>query len=136
MRELTATDANCHTASTALVLFAHGARDPEWAEPIRRLRTQIHQHNPALPVELAFFEYMSPTLDACVDGLIRAGCGRIVVLPVFIASGGHLKRDVPALLTRLRQSHPDTAIELAAPVGESSAVLAAMAQHALTLLAS
>lgn len=134
MRALTTTAANGGTTNAALVLFAHGARDPEWAAPIRRMRTQILQHNPALPVELAFFEYMSPTLDACVDGLIRTGCGRIVVLPVFIASGGHLKRDVPALLTRLRQSHPGTAIELAAPVGESAVVLAAMAQHALALL--
>ncbi|HQO28938.1 MAG TPA: CbiX/SirB N-terminal domain-containing protein [Accumulibacter sp.] len=134
MSELTDDVADCTTTSTALVLFAHGARDPEWAEPIRRLRTQIQQHSALLPVELAFFEYMSPTLDACVGELIRAGCGRIVVLPVFIASGGHLKRDVPALLARLRQSYPGTAIDLAAPVGESAVVLAAMAQHALTLL--
>ena len=47
---------------TALILFAHGARDPEWANPMRRIRAAVMQQAPAMRVELAFLEFMSPNL--------------------------------------------------------------------------
>ncbi|HNC19112.1 MAG TPA: CbiX/SirB N-terminal domain-containing protein, partial [Accumulibacter sp.] len=101
---------------------------------IRRIRATLVQRDAGLRVELAFFEFMSPTLADCVDGLIAEGSRRIVVLPLFIASGGHLKRDIPALLEHLRQRHPETEFELAAPVGEAETVIQAMAEHACALL--
>ncbi|MBL8397703.1 MAG: CbiX/SirB N-terminal domain-containing protein [Candidatus Accumulibacter sp.] len=132
--QATTHDNRDHPANTALILFAHGARDPEWAAPIRRIRALLGQRDADLRVELAFFEFMSPTLADCVARLIADGSRRIVVLPLFIASGGHLKRDIPALLADLRQRHPQTEFELAAPVGEADAVIQAMAEHAYGLL--
>lgn len=119
----------------ALVLFAHGARDPEWAGPIRRVRAAIQAQRPETWVELAFLEFMAPTLDDCVAGLAAEGIERIVVLPMFIAQGGHLKRDVPALIARLQERFPDLTMELAPAVGETAAVVEAMAAAALALLA-
>ena len=29
--------------TTALILFAHGARDPEWANPMRRVQAAIRK---------------------------------------------------------------------------------------------
>ena len=48
--------------TTALILFAHGARDPEWANPMRRVQAVVRQRMSAVPVELAFLEFMAPTL--------------------------------------------------------------------------
>lgn len=116
---------------TAIILFAHGARDPEWANPMRRVQAVIRQRTGAMPVELAFLEFMAPSLPDCVDKLIAGGAEKIVIVPMFIARGGHLKTDVPLLLDRLRSTYPKVDISLNGPVGEHEGVIEAMAAAAL-----
>ena len=118
---------------TALILFAHGARDPEWAEPMRRVCAAVREQAPELRVELAFLEFIQPDLRSCAESLVAECCERILVVPMFIARGGHLKRDVPLLLEELRQRHPQTCFELAAAIGEAEPIVQAMARHALAL---
>lgn len=118
---------------TALILFAHGARDPEWANPMRRVRAAIRQRVPDVSVELAFLEFMAPTLPDCAAALAAGGAAKIVVLPMFIARGGHLKQEVPAMLEALRLAHPGVEFELAGAVGEHDTVVRAMAAAALEI---
>ena len=58
---------------TALILFAHGARDPEWANPMRRVQAAVRQRVTDIPVELAFLEFLPPTLPECAAQLIEQG---------------------------------------------------------------
>ena len=116
----------------AVILFAHGARDPEWANPMRRVRAALLAQQPALRVELAFLEFMAPTLVDCAGALAAEGFTAIAVVPMFIAQGGHLKNDVPLLLDGVRAAHPGLRIALAPPVGEAEAVIQAMADYAGT----
>ncbi|MBL8404731.1 MAG: CbiX/SirB N-terminal domain-containing protein [Dechloromonas sp.] len=117
--------------NTALILFAHGARDPEWANPMRRVQAAVRSLNPTLSVELAFLEFMAPNLADCIAGLIGGGVKKIVIMPMFIARGGHLKRDVPELLAALRIAHPDVEFVLGDAIGENEIVVQAMATAAL-----
>lgn len=119
---------------TALILFAHGARDPEWAEPMRRVQAAICRRAPEQQVALAFLEFMTPTLPECVADLIGQGVKRISVLPLFIARGGHLKRELPEMMESLRASFPAVEFVLAGAVGEDDAVIEAMAEVALKVI--
>lgn len=118
---------------TALILFAHGARDPEWAQPITRVRRAVMTRSPDLRIETAFLEFMAPDLRDCAELLVADGFERIVVVPMFIAQGGHLKRDVPILLGELRQNHPQVCFEQACPIGEDETIVQAMAAHVVAL---
>lgn len=122
--------------TTAIILFAHGARDPEWASPLRRVQAAIRQQAGEVPVELAFLEFMTPTLPECAAALVAGGAENILVVPMFIAQGGHLKRDVPEMLTRLRSTHPEARFSLSGAIGEEAAVIRAMADAALKLAGS
>lgn len=117
--------------TTAIILFAHGARDPEWANPLRRVQAAIRQRTGSVPVELAFLEFMAPNLPECVATLVAGGVSNILVLPMFIAQGGHLKRDVPEMLALLRSTHPEVRFLLAGAIGENEIVVQAMAEAAL-----
>jgi sirohydrochlorin cobaltochelatase len=110
-----------------LILFAHGARDPRWAEPFERLRQKIQVARPGLPVALAYLELMAPDLGTAVDQMVASGCTELRVVPAFLGQGGHVRRDLPELVERAAARHAGLTIELALPLGESDAVLDRMA---------
>lgn len=116
--------------SSVVILFGHGARDPEWAAPMRRIREHMLVRPDAPAVELAFLEFMQPTLPDAIVRIAASGVQRIAIVPIFLGQGGHLKRDLPILLEQVRAAHPECEITLAAAVGESASVIAAMADYA------
>jgi len=116
---------------TGLILFAHGARDPRWAEPFERLQRKIQSARPGLPVLLAYLEIMQPDLAGAADALIAAGCRSLRVVPVFLGQGGHVRDDLPAMIATLAARHPAIAIAVATPVGEHDAVLDRIADVAI-----
>lgn len=114
-----------------IVLFGHGARDPAWAGPMQRMAARMAQSAPQVPVRLAFLEFMTPTLAAAIDDMVANGVDAIRIVPVFLAQGGHLKRDVPELVAGVAQRHPGVAIDLSPAAGEAPAVVDAIATYAL-----
>lgn len=114
-------------SARGLILFAHGARDPEWALPFEDIRARVSSRRPDLAVALAYLDIMSPRLDAAVDRMVAEGAADITVAPLFMAQGGHLKTDVPRLLGDAQRRHPGLGLHLLAPVGEVEAVLSAIA---------
>jgi sirohydrochlorin cobaltochelatase len=117
-----------------LILFAHGARDPRWAAPFEAVTRRIAELRPGVQVRLAFLELMSPSLAEAGAELSAAGCIRVDVLPMFLGTGGHLRKDLPPMLQALRDAHPAVAWRLHDAVGEQPAVQQAMAETALALL--
>ena len=114
-----------------ILLFGHGARNAEWAQPFHRIRDAILAREPEALVAPGFLELMRPTFDEGVDCLVRQGATEIVVVPIFMAAGSHIKKDLPQLAASAMDRHAGLTIELAAPVGEAATVLAAMADYAL-----
>jgi len=123
-------------ARQALVLFAHGARDARWREPFDRLHARLTAMLPDCAVRLAFLELMAPDLPATLTQLAAQQIGDILVVPVFFGQGGHLRRDLPALLDDCRARLPGIRIRCAAAVGEADSVLDAIAAYCATALAS
>lgn len=114
-------------ADSAIILFAHGARDPQWAEPFQRIREQVKALRPGVPVALAFLELMEPGLVECVADLAAQGVRKMTLVPLFMAQGGHLKKDLPLLVKALQVDHPGVTIQVTPAIGESAMLLAAIA---------
>jgi sirohydrochlorin cobaltochelatase len=114
--------------SQAIILFAHGARDPEWARPMQRLTDAMRLAEPGIAVHTAFLEFMTPDLVTAAEQAVQAGATTLIVVPVFLAQGGHVRRDVPLMLERIQEQHPAVRIELRAAIGEAQAVIDAMAR--------
>ena len=115
-----------------IVLFAHGSRDPEWAAPFRQVCQRVRTNRPEYPIELAFLESMSPTLEEAIGTLAEQGASAITVFPLFMAQGGHLKEDVPRILDSIRASHPHVPICLETAVGNVPEILDAIAAWILS----
>ncbi|MGK2900676.1 MAG: sirohydrochlorin chelatase [Burkholderiaceae bacterium] len=118
----------------ALLLFAHGARDPYWAEPFEAVARRVRAREPQLAVQLAFLEFMTPTLADAAERLVRAGSTRVDVVPLFLGAGGHVRKDLPALLAGLVTAHPQVQWQLRRAIGEIDSVIEALARAALDCL--
>ena len=57
----------------AIILFGHGAGDARWREPFDRLASLWKVHYPNTPVELAFLEFMRPSLEEAVASQVLVG---------------------------------------------------------------
>jgi len=114
-------------AASAIVLFAHGARDPDWARPFRRLVAELGERLPGERIALAFLESMQPSLPDCAAALYAEGVRNLRVVPVFLGSGGHLKADLPDLAAGIRTRFKDLAVTVEPPIGEQPGVIAAIA---------
>jgi sirohydrochlorin cobaltochelatase len=111
----------------AIILFAHGARDPEWAQPFKAIQSLARARLADTPIELAFLEIMRPDLASAAAELLQRGVKQITVVPLFMAQGGHLKHDVPRLIDAIQRDHPNVKMHLTPPIGEVDAVLHAIA---------
>ena len=110
-----------------IILFAHGARDPAWAQPFEAVRAHVEQLRPDSRVTLAFLEFMTPSLPDAAQRLAVQGCTDIQVVPLFLGAGGHVRKDLPQLMQTLAQQHPDVHWTLQPAIGEDPEVIAAMA---------
>ena len=113
---------------TALILFAHGARDPRWALPFEAVAAEVRRQWPQAQVRLAYLEFMSPGLVEAAEAALAQGAVHIRVVPLFLGAGGHVRKDLPMLMDTLRQRHPAARFELEVAIGERAEVVAAMAR--------
>ena len=121
------------SAKTGLLLFAHGARDPRWAQPFEQVAAAVRAARPAQPVRLAYLDFMLPDLRTAAAELAIEGCTHVDVLPLFLGAGGHVRQDLPLLLDELRERHAGVGFALHVAIGETPALIAAMTSIALSL---
>ena len=125
---------NLATPLAGLLLFAHGARDPRWAQPFEAVAEHVRAARSGTPVRLAYLEFMTPGLVEAGAELVAQGCQRIEVMPLFLGAGGHVRKDLPVLMDALRLAHPGVRFGLHPAVGEVDSVVQAMAVAALATL--
>lgn len=114
------------TTQTALVLLAHGSRDPRWREPFERLYLQVRRDSDS--IKLAYMEFICPTLMDIAEECVREGRKHLRVLPLFMAAGAHLATDIPNIVQEIHERHPELSLEVLAPIGENPWMISLMTE--------
>lgn len=118
--------------TTAVVLFAHGSRDPLWRTPIEAVAAQIRSLQPGMPVRCAYLELCEPALPQAASDLVAKGIRTLRIFPVFFGVGKHAREDLPVLVEEIRAAHPGVSVELLPAAGEHPELTALMARIALS----
>ena len=97
-----------------VILLAHGSSDQRWCETFQQLAEPTLQsvNNSAI----AYMELAEPSLHHVIASGKEAGISRFTIVPLFLAAGRHLRKDVPAMIAELESQH-DVSIHLADPIG-------------------
>jgi len=115
----------------AIILFAHGSRDPMWHKPIQAVAERINQRSPSTVVRCAYLELTDPNLPHVANDLVAEGATSLNVVPMFLGVGRHAREDLPALIQTLKTAHPAVDIHCQPAVGEQDSLLDLLAEIAL-----
>ncbi len=115
----------------AIILFAHGSRDPLWHKPIQAVAKRIADRDSTVLVRCAYLELTEPDLLHVADELAEAGVTSICVVPLFLGVGKHAREDLPVLISQVQSTHPKMAVMCQRAVGEQERLLDLLAEIAL-----
>lgn len=104
-----------------IVLVAHGTRDPAGARVTETLADGVRAALPGVTVRVAYADVRSPNVT---DVLLE--CDELaVVVPAFLASGYHVRSDIPAQIAASGRRD----VVLAAPFGPAPELVAVMIER-------
>ena len=100
----------------AIILLAHGSSDTRWCETFEKLAGPTLESVPGS--RIAYMELAEPSMDTVIAEGAKHGTRNYTIVPLFLAAGRHLRKDVPGMIADLETAHGVT-ISLAAPIGEN-----------------
>jgi len=116
---------------TGWIVFAHGSSVEAANDAVRAVTAALALRGGYPLTETAFLEGGKPDLPEACRRLLERGADRIVVLPYFLTSGLHLKRDLPRLIAEVRESCPGLSIETTPPLDGHAALVDILLTRAL-----
>lgn len=78
---------------TAVVLVAHGTRDPRGSETVRRLAGRVAESLPTHEVALAYVDVQEPLVGEVLDDVMTRHSS-VVVVPLLLSRGFHVDVDI------------------------------------------
>ncbi|RKR67053.1 sirohydrochlorin cobaltochelatase [Acidovorax sp. 94] len=117
-------------AQAAIILFAHGSRDPLWRAPMEAVAVRIATQDPKRQVVCAYLELCAPSLPDATSQVVSLGATQVTVVPMFLGTGKHAREDLPLLVQDLRAAHPGVHFHVQTAIGEDPRMTALMAEIA------
>lgn len=90
------------SGSTALLVLAHGSRDPRHAATVTALCARVARLRPRLRVEPCFLEFNAPSVPRALERLRAEGVRDVVAVPLLLSRAFHAKTDIPGVLADAR----------------------------------
>jgi sirohydrochlorin ferrochelatase len=108
-----------HRSDFAVILLAHGTREPEASSPVHRYARALAKRT-TLRVEPCLREFIEPSVPTVVKKLKDEGIRNIFVLPFFLFKSGHVTRDIQEDVKAEQEKHPEIKFQIGEPLGEDS----------------
>ena len=74
--------------------------------------------------ETAFLSFASPDLAEAVARLAKKRVEKIIVMPIFLVRGNHIKCDIPQQMALIKNAHPDIEFVSTRHLGADPAIAA------------
>ncbi|GAA2449932.1 sirohydrochlorin chelatase [Streptomyces macrosporus] len=110
----------------ALLVVAHGSRDPRHAATVAALCERLRDLRPEVRVEIGHLDFNAPSVPQALTRLHAEGVRRVVALPLLLTRAFHAKADIPAVLGETVARLPRLAVHQAAVLGPDRLLTAAL----------
>jgi sirohydrochlorin cobaltochelatase len=103
-------------ARTGILVVGHGSREQASNLEFERLVEHLRAHRPEFEVRHAYVELAEPPLADGLDAIARSN-DRVIVIPCFLFTAGHVKNDIPLALAAVRPKFPKVRFEAGRVLG-------------------
>lgn len=103
----------------ALVLLSHGSRQAAANQEMVALAQRMAAlDDPSFSeIRYAFQQFAEPSFEAVIADLAHRGFQQVVVCPLFLSSGNHVREDLPAMIAQATDRHPGLQISTTPHLG-------------------
>jgi sirohydrochlorin ferrochelatase len=115
---------------TALLLIAHGSRQPHANADLEHVAQSIRDLGSYPIVVAAYLELAPPSIAQGGQQCVTAGAQRVIMLPYFLSAGLHVREDLTQARTELARAHPTVEFLLAEPLGRHPSLVAVALERA------
>ncbi|MFZ5632394.1 MAG: sirohydrochlorin chelatase [Bacillota bacterium] len=102
---------------TGVILLSHGSRLPEAQKTLKELVEQVKAGGNFDLVTGASLQFNRPDLQTAVAQTVSAGMDRVIVAPLFLYMGMHMKKDIPEILDEERKKYPHVRFDMTGNIG-------------------
>ena len=100
-----------------VMVCGHGSRDEGAVTEFARVAKGLRKLMPETPVEYGYLEFATPIIRDGLDALRDQGVTRILAVPGMLFAAGHVKNDIPYVLSTYAAKHEGVTIELGKELG-------------------
>ncbi len=108
-----------------LFILAHGSRSPEAGKQLENVVKNIEDKGVGAFqfIEYGAMELSKPSFPEGIEKLVNKGVKEIVIVPLFLFFGNHIKKDIPKILEDIKKQHPEVKFTLTNPIGDDSRIV-------------
>ncbi|SHH99853.1 CbiX protein [Sporobacter termitidis DSM 10068] len=114
---------------TGILLLAHGSREGDTEETMRRITAYVRAELQNEMVEEAYLQFREKNLEKGLARLVERGADDIRVIPYFLFEGVHIKEDIPAEIEAFNALHPQIKITMGSTLGADRRLAAIVADR-------
>lgn len=107
---------------TAVMLLAHGTKEVDASEPVHQYAKALAEQT-KMKVVPCLREFIEPSVPTVVGELVKEGYQKILVIPYFLFSSGHVTRDITDDLNAEKRKYPQITFEVGRPIGFDPAMV-------------
>jgi len=125
-----------------LLLVGHGSSLPYNKQLVEDTARMVSRKDPGYIVKSAFMNMNNPTITEALEEFRKEDVDAVIVVPVFLARGVHINRDIPEVLGlpegtyrgSLRKNGSDIPLIYADPIGSDPLLAELMLKNAARAL--
>ena len=100
-----------------ILILGHGSRKNEANQDVVTIAEMVQQKMTDKNVKAAFLSFEHPDLEEGIIRFVEDGVKKITIVPLFLFSGNHVKRDIPEMITKQKEKYPEILFQYANCLG-------------------
>ncbi|MFZ5643981.1 MAG: sirohydrochlorin chelatase [Bacillota bacterium] len=102
---------------TGVIMLSHGSRSPEAQVTVNELLEMVREKSNFDYVAGAALQFNQPDLPTALADAVSAGMEEVIVAPIFLYMGLHMKEDIPEILEEEKKKYPHVKIKMTRNIG-------------------
>jgi precorrin-8X/cobalt-precorrin-8 methylmutase len=102
---------------TGIIVLAHGSKIKSGTEGLHHIISMIQEMGNYQFVVPAFLQLSSPNLSEAIATLVDHQIERVVIMPLLLFSGNHVREDIPQAVESQKALYPEVTFKIARNIG-------------------